>query len=108
MSDFAVLADLGASRCHQAAGGAADRAAAAWWSGNRAAAPDAVRQDLQSALSLLAHEPELGTRVEMPRPEVVRRLYLGKIRYFAYYRIRRDVLEVIAFWHESRDGSPPV
>lgn len=57
-------------------------------------------------MALLAQEPGIGTKVDTPRPEAVRRLYLPRVRYFLYYRVRRDVLEVVAFWHESRETGP--
>jgi plasmid stabilization system protein ParE len=80
--------------------------AAAWWAENRPAAPGAVRKDAEAALALLAQEPGIGTRVEAPRPEVVRRLFLPRVRYFLYYRVRGGVLEVVAFWHASREEGP--
>ena len=39
---------------------------------------------------------------------MVRRLYLGRVRYFVYYRINAPYLEVVAFWHESREQGPRV
>ncbi|CAN5138182.1 hypothetical protein BH11PSE9_BH11PSE9_10050 [soil metagenome] len=80
--------------------------AAEWWSVHRLAAPGAIREDLESALALLALEPGIGTRVELPRADVVRRLYLSRVRYFVYYRVRGDFLEVVAFWHASRGDRP--
>jgi len=64
--------------------------------------------DLRGALELLVREPGIGSKVETPRAEVVRRLYLGRIHYFIYYRVRRNVLEVVAFWHERRGSAPRV
>ena len=80
--------------------------AALWWAENRPVAPGAVRKDVEAAVALLAQEPGIGTKVETPRAEAVRRLYLPRVRYFVYYRVRRDVLEVVAFWHESRKAAP--
>jgi plasmid stabilization system protein ParE len=80
--------------------------AAAWWAENRPAAPGAVRKDMEAALALLAQEPGIGSKVGTPRPETVRRLYLPRVRYFVYYRVRHDVLEVVAIWHESREAGP--
>ena len=82
--------------------------AAEWWSENRPAAPGAIRKDLESALALLVDEPGIGTKVEIPRPDVVRRLHLGRVRYFVYYRVRGKFLEVVAFWHASRGEPPPL
>jgi plasmid stabilization system protein ParE len=64
--------------------------------------------DLRGALDLLVREPGIGSRVETSRSELVRRLYLGRIHYFVYYRVRRSTLEVVAFWHERRGSAPKV
>ena len=64
--------------------------------------------DLRGALDLLVREPGVGSKVETSRSEVVRRLYLGRIHYFVYYRVRGDTLEVVAFWHDRRGHSPNV
>ena len=58
--------------------------AAEWWSVNRLAAPGALRMDLEAALALLIEEPGIGTKVEIPRTEVVRRLYLPRVGYYIY------------------------
>ena len=80
--------------------------AAEWWSINRLAAPGAVRMDLEAALALLIEEPGIGTKVETPRTEVVRRLYLPRVGYYIYYRVRGNFLEVVAFWHSRRGVGP--
>jgi plasmid stabilization system protein ParE len=83
-------------------------AAAEWWSENRPAAPGAVMSDLRGALDMLVPEPGIGSKVATSRPEVVRRLYLGRIHYLVYYRVRRNTMEVVAFWHERRGHTPDV
>ncbi|MGO8754334.1 MAG: type II toxin-antitoxin system RelE/ParE family toxin [Gallionellaceae bacterium] len=80
--------------------------AAEWWFENRPSAPAAVRKDLEAALALLVEEPGIGTKVETTRSDTVRRLYLARVQYFVYYRVRRKFLEVVAFWHESREADP--
>ena len=82
--------------------------AAEWWSVNRLAAPGAVRNDLEAALALLVEEPGIGTKVEVPRAEIIRRLYLPRIGYFVYYRVNGTILEVVAFWHARRGEGPSV
>ena len=62
--------------------------------------------DVEAALALLVEEPGIGTRIETARSDTVRRLYLARIRYFVYYRARNEFLDVIAFWHASRDEGP--
>jgi len=64
--------------------------------------------DLRGALEILVREPGIGSKVETSRSETVRRLYLGRIHYFVYYRVRRNTLEIVAFWHERRGTAPSV
>jgi plasmid stabilization system protein ParE len=82
--------------------------AAAWWAENRPAAPGAVRKDIGDGLRILIEQPGIGTQVETGRVLQVRRFFLGRTRYFLYYRVRGDVLEVISLWHSSREQGPKV
>ena len=82
--------------------------AAEWWAVNRPAAPGAVRNDIEAALALLVEESGIGTKIETARIVTIRRLYLTRVRYFLYYRVRGKFLEVIAFWHASREAGPPI
>jgi plasmid stabilization system protein ParE len=59
--------------------------------------------DLEAALALLVEEPAIGTRIETSRAELIRRLYLARVQYFVYYRVRGSFLEIIAFWHACRE-----
>lgn len=79
-----------------------------WWAVNRPAAPDAVRQDLQAALNLVLVQPDIGVRVTEASSPDVRRLHLDRIRYWVYYRVRRNRLEVLSVWHSSRGSGPAV
>jgi len=81
---------------------AADR----WWASNRPAAPGAIQADLAEALSLLVEQPGLGTPCQGVRLAGLRRLYLRRVRYFVYYRLAPGRLQVLAFWHESRERGP--
>ena len=83
-------------------------AAALWWSENRPAAPGAIRSDLKAALEALIEQPGIGTLVENARDPETRRLYLARTRYFVYYRPRGKYLEVVAYWHSSREHGPSV
>ena len=82
------------------------RRAAEWWSENRPTAPGAIRIDIGEALALLAQQPGIGTVYEGARTQGVRRLLVGRIRYFIYFRERQDTLEVLAVWHVSRGKQP--
>ena len=83
-------------------------AAAIWWSENRLSAPGAIRSDLKAALEALVEQPGIGTLVENARDPETRRLYLSRTRFFIYYRPRQRYLEVVAFWHTSREHEPSV
>lgn len=82
------------------------RKAAEWWAENRPAAPGAVRTDIGEALALLVQQPGIGTAYEGARTKGVRRLLVGRIRYFIFYHVTPDTLEVLAVWHVSRDKQP--
>ena len=81
-----------------------------WWQANRPKAPGAIRSELERAAALLAFQPNIGARATNTTLTNVRRLHLGRIHYDLYYRVadapRR--LEILAFWHASRGGQPPI
>ena len=86
------------------------RTAEEWWRLNRPNVPNAIREDLERAASLISMQPEIGARaVNVSLPDV-RRLHLARVRYYLYYWIRTDPerIELLAFWHESRGRNPPV
>jgi len=80
--------------------------AAAWWAQNRPLAPGAVREDLDRILGLLSVNPGIGARARRAKLEGVRRVTLSRVRYYVYYRVVGDALEVFAFWHTSRGRQP--
>jgi len=80
--------------------------AAAWWARNRPLAPGAVREDLDRILGLLSVEPGIGARARRAKLQGMRRVTLSRIRYYVYYRVSEDALEVLAFWHTSRGREP--
>lgn len=82
--------------------------AAQWWSENRPAAPGAVETDLEDALALLAEHPGIGSKVLNSRDAETRRFFLDRTRYFVYYRAKGAFLEVVAYWHSSREHEPRV
>lgn len=82
------------------------RRAAEWWLQNRPAAPGAVAKDIGESIALLAEQLGIGAKYEGARTPGVRRLFLGRIGYFLYYRVSDETLEVLALWHASR-GEPP-
>lgn len=81
---------------------------AEWWAANRPGAPGAVRKDLQSTLDLLLVQPDIGTLVPDASSPGTRRFHLDRIRYWVYYRVRKNRLEVVSVWHSSRGEGPAV
>ena len=79
-----------------------------WWAANRPAAPGAVRRDLEAAVNVLLVQPDIGARVEEASSPDVRRIHLDRIRYWVYYRVRSNRLEVLSVWHSSRGRGPTV
>ena len=86
------------------------RAAGDWWRLNRPKAPNAIREELERASSLISVQPEIGARARNISLPGVRRLLLARIRYYVYYRVvtEPEQVEVLAFWHASRVSSPPL
>ncbi len=82
------------------------RRAADWWQHNRPAAPGAIGTDFTAAVTLLAEQPGVGARYEGSRVHGVRRLFLSRVGYFIYYRASVTQLDVLAFWHASRESQP--
>lgn len=80
--------------------------AAEWWAENRPDAPGAVRTDIGAALALLAQQPGIGAAHGGARIRGVRRLLVGRIRYFIYCRVTPEALEVLTVWHQSRGKQP--
>ena len=86
--------------------GAQIKRASLWRSENRPAAPDAVRLDSRKAASVLPLQPRIGVLMTQTKTQRVRRIHLGRIRYYLYYRFEAEVVEVLAIWHSSREGEP--
>jgi len=82
--------------------------AAQWWQFNRPSAPGAIRSDIAEMLVLIATRPSVGSLARSTRVAGTRRVYLRRIRYYLYYRVAGDFLDVLALWHESRGGLPPL
>ena len=80
--------------------------AESWWAENRTLAPLAFQDDLRTAFSLLLRQPGIGVKVANTRLRGVRRLHLGRIRYFLYYRVKGNELLILSVWHESRGKGP--
>ena len=86
------------------------RKAEAWWRLNRASAPNAIREELQRAFSLIASQPQAGGRASNVNLASVRRVYMPRIGYHLYYHVadEQTYVEVVAFWHARRGEGPPI
>ena len=86
------------------------RAAEAWWRANRRAAPNAIREELDRALTLIASRPTLGSHARSVAIQDVRRIALPRVGYYVYYHVIGDppLVEIVAFWHVRRGAGPPL
>lgn len=80
-----------------------------WWLEHRSKAPDALHEELQQVLQLIATQPGVGAIARNVKLAGVRRILLRRIGYHLYYRLRDSPaasLQVVAFWHASRGHVP--
>jgi plasmid stabilization system protein ParE len=86
------------------------RQAETWWRVHRTAAPNAIREELQWAFSLLAAQPRIGSRATNVKLPGVRRIFLPIIKYHLYYHVLEspDRVEIVALWHARRGKGPPI
>jgi toxin ParE1/3/4 len=78
----------------------------AWWRHNRPASPNLFLSELESMLGAAALMPTLGAAVRGDRAPGLRRVLLRRTKYHVYYRVRGEVLEVLAVWHAAREAGP--
>jgi plasmid stabilization system protein ParE len=83
---------------------AADR----WWRANRPNAPNAIQEELERAALLISSQPGIGARAKNVRLPDVRRVHLARVHYHLYYRTipRAARIQILAFWHTSRESNP--
>jgi len=84
------------------------REASDWWFENRQAAPELFKTELQRGFELITTQPHLGSPSLGKRSKGVRRVHLGRIHYYLYYRVKDRAVEVLALWHTSRGIGPPI
>jgi plasmid stabilization system protein ParE len=84
------------------------RVAADWWLENRPKAPEAFSEEIERAFDLVRALPSVGEPVAHPKLRGVRRVFLGRIRYYLYYQASpaTEIVEVLAVWHASRGKGP--
>lgn len=66
--------------------------------------------ELQRGFELITTQPHLGSPSLGMRTEGIRRVHLGRIHYYLYYRVKdeQQAVEVLALWHTSRGIEPPI
>jgi plasmid stabilization system protein ParE len=75
--------------------------AARWWDQHRDKAPQAFDEDLADLQKILSHSPDVGQTIRAKRPGI-RRILMERVRYYVYYRMRDETIEIIFVWHSSR------
>ena len=80
--------------------------AGSWWLANREKAPEAFKEELQRGFVLISQRPEIGAKATNVKLKGVLRIHLSRIRYFLYYRVQGDWIEILALWHSSRLKGP--
>lgn len=73
---------------------------------NRPTAPDLFVVELERMLDVVALMPSLGTPARSERARDVRRVVLKRTSYHVYYRVRGQLLQVLAVWHAKRATGP--
>ena len=77
-----------------------------WWRINRTAAPNLFTLELEQSLRIVQAAPALGAPARSVRLPGVRRVLMRRTRYYIYYRLAGDRLDVLAVWHTSRGAGP--
>ena len=77
-------------------------AARAWWRRNRDKAPGAFDEDMASALLHLSENLSISTVYSHASRPNVRRYLIECIRYYIYFRVIEDKIQVLRIWHASR------
>jgi plasmid stabilization system protein ParE len=82
------------------------RRAAKWWRANRLSVSEAVAEDFEHAVKLLAFEPGIGTRTESERYPELRRFQIDRVRHHIFYQVKKGKLVVLAFWGSEKEFRP--
>ena len=77
-------------------------AARAWWRRNRDKAPGAFDEEIESALLYISENLSISMAYREARRSNVRRYLIERIRYYIYFRVAGDSIQVLRIWHASR------
>lgn len=76
-----------------------------WWLANRDKAPDAFDEEFDRIINHLESDPGFIGRPVLQEP-TVRRILLQRIRYYVYFRVKDEAVEILSVWHASRGRDP--
>ena len=57
---------------------------------------------------MLVEQPGLGISRAAGKLRGVRRFHIERIRYWVYFRVHGEQLQVLSIWHTSRGSGPSV
>jgi plasmid stabilization system protein ParE len=77
-----------------------------WWRGHRLESPNLFITELRKTVAILAVAPMIGVAASSERIAGVRRALLRRTGHHVYYRVRDDLVEVLAVWHGARAEGP--
>ena len=81
-------------------------AADSWWIENRPANPHLFLAELQTALKQIQRFPTIFADLKDNRVPGLRRLLMSRTRYYVYWTVSNDAIEILAVWHTSRGNGP--
>jgi toxin ParE1/3/4 len=84
------------------------REAASWWAINRPEARNALPIAIRRTLAQIGQSPGIGRPAPDIRQPDVRRYLVRRVHYYVYYRVKSDLVEILAVWHTSRGSPPPI
>jgi len=78
-----------------------------WWQEHREKAPGAFDEAMLELVATLEQTPELLGEHARNMPGI-RRVYLRRVRYHAYYRVagHERHVQILSLWHASRGQEP--
>lgn len=79
-----------------------------WWTDNRSGVPGLLASEIETAFGRLQLHPTAGEQVRSRHGGSIRRLILRRSRYWLYYFVSENEIEVLALWHQNRGVLPPL
>ena len=86
------------------------RVADAWWVRHRSKSPSTFADEIERAFEIVRGLPGVGELVAHSQHEGLRRLLLGRVRYYLYYVVSTEdkTVDILALWHTARGAGPNV